>query len=408
MPLRTLFVDFNSYFASVEQHLRPELRGRPIAVAAVDTDTTVAIAASYEAKKFGVTTGTIIGEAKRMCPGLVVVHARHREYIEYHHRLIDVVESVIHVKEVLSIDEMSCELTGSARRRERAIEIAHDVKCVIAEQVGPTLRCSIGIAPNDFLAKTASDMQKPDGLVVIEDADLPTILLPLELRDFCGIGPQMHKRLLAKGIYTTEMLCAASKQTLRDVWGGIEGERFWQKLRGEDVPSIQTHKSVVGHEHVLEPALRTEEGANAVLQRLIQKAAQRLRSYDLLTGQITVKVRYRDQMRWKAEMDLTPTQDSVQLVNALARMLAQREPHDAQPLKVGVSLTKLVPEDAAPVPMFAGTGPARTALNDSLDKLNVKYGKNTVYFGGAHTARNSAPMRIAFNHIPDIETDSDE
>lgn len=101
LMLRSLFVDFNSFFASVEQQERPDLRGRPVAVVPVEADTTCAIAASYEAKRFGVTTGTIIADAKRLCPDIVLIKARHTLYVEYHHRLVDVVESVIHVKEVM-------------------------------------------------------------------------------------------------------------------------------------------------------------------------------------------------------------------------------------------------------------------------------------------------------------------
>ena len=167
--LRSLYVDLNSYFASVEQQLDPSLRGRPVAVVPVMADTTCAIAASYEAKKFGVTTGTIIADAKVKCPDLVLVHAKHTVYVELHHRIIDAVERVIHVKRVASIDEMVCDLTGSARNRDRALAIARDVKDSIHTHVGSEMRCSIGIAPNDYLAKTASDMQKPDGCVVLDE-----------------------------------------------------------------------------------------------------------------------------------------------------------------------------------------------------------------------------------------------
>ncbi|RPI67424.1 MAG: DNA polymerase, partial [Ignavibacteriae bacterium] len=179
--LRSLFIDFNSYFASVEQQTRPELRGKPVAIVPVMADTTSAIAASYEAKAFGVKTGTKIAEAKQMCPGLQLVQARHGIYIEYHHRLVEAVESVIHVERVMSIDEMACSLTGRMCKRENAVELAHEVKRVIARDVGEFMKCSVGIAPNDYLAKTATDMMKPDGLVVIEQEDLPNVLYSLEL-----------------------------------------------------------------------------------------------------------------------------------------------------------------------------------------------------------------------------------
>ena len=176
MALRSLFVDFNSYFASVEQHLRPELRGKPVAVVPVKAETTCCIAASHEARKFGIKTGTRVSDARHMCPGLQIVEARPALYVELHHKLIAAVESCIHVEEVWSIDEMPCELTGRLQKREKACELALKIKKTIAGDVGSELRCSVGIAPNSFLAKTASDMQKPDGLVVIEQQDLPQCL----------------------------------------------------------------------------------------------------------------------------------------------------------------------------------------------------------------------------------------
>lgn len=406
--LRSLFVDFNSFFASVEQQERPELRGRPVAVVPVEADTTCAIAASYEAKAFGVKTGTMVADAKRMCPDLAIVKARHTLYVAYHHRLVDVVEGVIHVKEVMSIDEMACELTGSARRRENATAIAEQVKHAIAEQVGPQMRCSIGIAPNDYLAKTASDMQKPDGLVVIDDDDLPHVLHALQLQDLCGIGKQMYKRCFRHGIYTVEMLLAATKEQLRTVWGGIEGERMYAKLRGADLPSLPTRKSVVGHSHVLEPEHRSEAGAAAVLHRLLQKAAMRLRNYGMLSGRLSVKIRYVDGYRWKQAIDLTATQDTIQFTQVLATVLAGRAAYRSTPFKVDIALEDLMYADAAPVPLFEHTGPARQGLNKALDQLNAKHGKNTVYVGTAHSALHAAPMRIAFDHIPDLELDDDD
>ena len=168
LALRWLYVDFNSYFASVEQQLRPELRGKPIAVVPVETDSTSAIAASYEAKAFGVKTGTKIHEAKRLCPGLVCVLARHECYVEFHHRLIEEIERHIPVTAVCSIDEVACRLMDNEISLERSTAIARAIKNGIANNIGPYLRCSIGIAPNRYLAKVGTELEKPDGLVVLQ------------------------------------------------------------------------------------------------------------------------------------------------------------------------------------------------------------------------------------------------
>src|SRR6201987_2515705 len=161
--LRWLFLDLNSYFASVEQELRPELRGRPIAVVPVMADTTCAIAASYEAKAFGVRTGTQVGEAKRMCPGIELVEARHELYVDYHKRIVEAVETCVPVSTFMSIDEMACSLMGREQPLMAALDLARRIKQTIQRDVGSPLRCSVGLAPTRYLAKIASDMEKPDG-----------------------------------------------------------------------------------------------------------------------------------------------------------------------------------------------------------------------------------------------------
>ena len=275
-PLRAFYVDFNSYFASVEQQLRPELRGRPVVVLPVIADTTCCIAASYEAKRFGVKTGTLVREAKRLCPDLQLVEAQPAMYVNYHRRLVEAVESCTHVEKVLSIDEMYCELLGHEQQRDLAIKLAREIKRVIAEKVDTELRCSIGIASNVFLVKTATELQKPDGLAVIEQKDLPDCLFGLKLRDLCGIGRKMEQRLGKRGITSVEALCKASRSELREAWGGIGGELMHARLRGVWVTDQPAERASVGHSHVLHPALRSHRAAYSVLHRLLQKAAMRL------------------------------------------------------------------------------------------------------------------------------------
>ncbi len=131
-----LFVDLNSYFASVEQQDRPELRGKPVAVVPMHADTTCCIAASYEAKAFGVKTGTIVADAKRMCPGIILLEGRHELYIRYHHRIVEAVESCLPVTAVMSIDEMACRLMGRERPLLAALELGRKVKQTIREKLG--------------------------------------------------------------------------------------------------------------------------------------------------------------------------------------------------------------------------------------------------------------------------------
>jgi len=402
MALRSLFVDFNSFFASVEQQEQPDLRGRPIAVLPVMTDSTCCIAASYEAKRFGIKTGTNAGEARKRCPGLILIEARPSLYVEYHHRLVAAVDACLPVTQVRSIDEMSCALRGPWRERETALRLAREIKARIAAGVGECLRSSIGIAPNAFLAKTASDMQKPDGLVVIDEGDLPEVLFRLQLRDFCGIGASREARLQACGITTVEQLCRASREVLRRAWNGIEGDRMYALLRGEEVERPSSDRCTVGHSHVLEPKCRTLPLAEAVLHRLLQKAAARLRALGYLAGGLGVSVKFLGHQRWSDEMSFLETQDTLDFIRVFD-LLWQRRPSSASaPLAVGVTLFHLTATRNA-TPSLPQLEISRLALDQAVDKLNQCYGKNTVYFGGAQPALDSAPMRIAFTHIPALE-----
>jgi DNA polymerase IV len=409
MSLNALYVDFNSYFASVEQQLVPELRNKPIGVLAVMAETTCCIAASYEAKAFGIKTGTSVRDARKLCPNIIFVEARPPAYVEYHHKLIAMVESCTPVERVLSIDEMVCKLTGSQQNIDNALKLAQKIKRTLAKQAGEFIRCSIGIAPNTFLAKVASNMQKPDGCVVIQSEELPSRLFNLKLRDLNGIGAQMEKRLNFYKINTIEQLYAQNKDQLRSAWGSIEGERFYEKLRGIEPIYSKNSRSSLGHSHVLSPEQRNQTGAKAVLHRLLQKASMRMRNYDLLTSHVAIKVKFRDHPSFNADSHCHATDDTLQLIETFEVLWKHYPAHDLVPYAVGVSFLGLMDAHEAAGDLFATKPSANEAkLNKALDILNQKYGKNTIYFAGAHDALKSAPMRIAFNHIPNLDVERND
>ena len=404
MSLNALYVDFNSYFASVEQQLRPELRGKPIGVLAVMAETTCCIAASYEAKAFGVKTGTAVRDARELCPNIIFVEARPPIYVQYHHKLIAIVESCTHVENVLSIDEMVCKLTGSQQIKENALQLASKIKLALAKEAGEFIRCSIGIAPNTFLSKLASNMQKPDGCVVIELQELPNKLFDLRPRDLTGFGSNMEARLNHYGLSTMQALYAANKQQLRTAWGSVEGERMYDKLRGVEPHYVKNMRSSLGHSHVLAPELRNIGSAKAVSHSLLQKASMRLRSYELLTSKLSLQVKFRNNSSFIAESACNATDSIITLTESL-EMLWQRYPtHDEEPCAVGVRFLGLLNKNEVAGDLFADKPiESQAKLNKALDILNKKYGKNTIYLGGAHAALQNTPMRIAFTHIPSIE-----
>ena len=263
-PVQWLFLDLNAFFASCEQQENPALRGKPVIVVQTPTDSAVAIAASYAAKAFGIKTGTLVREARRLCPAVIPVQANHRLYTEYHERILKAVDTCLPVEKVCSIDEMACRLMGTERQVPVARELALKVKRALRDQVGECLTCSIGIAPNVFLGKVGSDLQKPDGLVVITARRAARhSARASNCRRSTASARAWSSGFTAPASSPSPQLWNATPFQLRRVWGGINGVLFHQMLHGVDIqpPSSRFSKSI-GHQHVLEPELRTRQGAH--------------------------------------------------------------------------------------------------------------------------------------------------
>jgi DNA polymerase-4 len=406
--LRALAIDFNSYFASVEQQERPELRGKPLIVVPVLAATTGAIAVSLEAKKLGLDRNARVAEARKQIPGLIVVEARPEVYIDYHRRLKAVVDTLAPVKRVQSIDELECELSGSLADPRRVRYLAESIRQKIYREVGRCLRCSIGIGPNWFIAKLASDLEKPDGLVVFDDADIPHELIRrnVQLGDFTGVGSNMLRRLQAAGIQDVTQLYSASSAKLRSVWGSVEGARFHDWLHGGVQDREPTRHDTIGHSHVLPPEKRNAVAALAVLHRLLQKAAMRLRHEGFYAGGLQLSVGYRDDTDWSADLQFNESQDTLLFTQALNELWSRRpRTHLTKaPKQVGIVLLRLLTANLHTADLFENSKEeTRTKLFQAVDTLNKALGKNSVYFGGAHGATNYAPMRIAFTRIPEPE-----
>src|SRR3984885_8433244 len=292
-----LHIDLNSFFASVEQQLHEEYRGKPLAVVPTMADTTCCIAASYEAKAFGVKTGTQVGEAKKLCPGIILIEGSHTEYAKYSERITKAVELACPVSPNPSIDEMVCQLIGREQEPPRARKIALEIKQSIYKNVGVALRCSIGMAPNRYLAKIASDMQKPDGLIGLLPSQLPRALAHLDLRDLPGVGSRTEARLKAKGIHTMPELLALDRNGMHKLMDSVWGDRLYHWLRGAEsgddgAPVPADMQKSLGHSHVLGPEHRSQEGAWAVAHKLLHKASMRLRMEHFYTGSLVVTIRF--------------------------------------------------------------------------------------------------------------------
>ena len=414
-PLRWLFLDLNAYFASVEQQERPELRGKPIIVAPGGHDTTVAIAASYEAKARGVNTLMPVWEARARCPDIVVVNPRHELYVDYHERIIAEIERHIPVTKVCSIDEVACRLLDNENDAASVRALALRIKAGIRDNVGDWLRCSIGIAPNRLLAKLGTDMQKPDGLVMLRAEDLPQRLFPLPLTAIAGIGAKIAARLAKDGVNDIEQLCARRPKDAGHAWGGRDGDRLWYALHGVELPEKRSEMRSVGHSHVLSPRHRASEPARLTARRLAMKATARIRRKGVTARLLVVHARFEEGGgKWRGSIKLPATDDSFQVIAQLDALWPRLLADAPKPLKlrmVGVALTNLAPSAGGQGSLFAALSPdhelargVRTAsLSLALDRINTRFGKNAVSLGPLTGGRiDRVGTSIAFGRIPDI------
>jgi len=411
-PLRYLFIDFNSYFASVEQQENPALQGRPVAVAPVMSETTCAIAASYEAKRCGIRTGTSLREAKQLCPELQIVPARHELYVDYHHRLITELDRHIPVHKVWSIDEMACKLDVSEQEPGAATGLARQIKQGIAANVGPFVQSSIGLAPSSLLAKIATDLEKPDGLVVLEAANLPGPLLDMRLTDLPGIGERMARRLERAGVTSVRALWALSPKQARAIWGSVGGERFWYALHGFDVPDLATRPSVIGHSRVLDPDSRRAAQARLVARTLTLKAAFRLRHAGLTAGGLML-AGDKWEKSWASHVRFPSAQDSFVFLKWLDAMWPDLVTKAGGPRRASFRHVQIGLFDLAPLAdrqhdLFLRADRATSdshrceALWRTIDGVNTKFGHEALTLA-SQLGQNLqyAGTKIAFSRVPD-------
>jgi len=395
MAVRWLFLDMNAFFASVEQQIHPELRGRPVAVVPLLSDSTSCIAASYEAKAYGIKTGTNVGEARRLCPNIRLVEAKHGPYREFHDKIVHVVQENLPIDKILSVDEMTCRLWANERELSDAMRLAEHIKGQIKTRVGECMHCSVGLGPNPFLAKVAAEMQKPNGLSVLDNEDLPHKLYGLKLTDFPGIARPMEARFHQAGVHTTEQMYGLPLEQMRRVWGGVNGERWWHLLRGHRVADPPAQRRSVGHSHILPPNLRTPWGASAVAGRLLEKAAERMRGLGCGARAISVYQKGPQGQIWRRQTRLSLCGDTGRLMEALCALWEHPFP---EPRQVSVVLWNLALESGRTLSLFAADE-RRRAATSAVDSINHRFGRGTITLASVLPVLHTAEEKIVFGKV---------
>lgn len=390
---QVLFLDMNSFFASVEQQVRPELRGKPIGVAPYTGDSGCIIAASYEAKRRGVKICRI-GEAKKIIPEITILEARPSLYMLYHKEIRKVLEKFTPYYTAASIDEFAIHLTPLDQNRDSALKMARQLKATIRAEVGDYLACSVGLGASKFLAKMAAERQKPDGLVTLELADLKDFYSNLKLTDLTGINQRMEARLNFIGIHSPLEFYNCSLSFLAESLKHL-GKNWYYRLRGYEVDGFASSTKTIGHSHVLEPDLRDKASAISVLHKLVFKAGYRLRAENYLAGGVYLSIRFLNGDGFSTSIKSGEQFCDNQTFWQKVELILKKCPWPGKPIHLSVGVFNLKKNKGEQISIFAEIE-KRKNLARALDNVNDEYGANTVVPASLMRAADSAPDRIPF------------
>ncbi|KQI69193.1 type VI secretion protein ImpB [Loktanella sp. 3ANDIMAR09] len=420
--IERLYLDFDSFFASAEQHFNPDLRDRPLGVVPLDSPHTGCIAVSRQAKALGVKSGATIAKAREIIPDMIFVVARHDVYVRLHKRILDVIETVVPVAHVRSIDEVVCNLLPS--EGNRAEDLARQLKTALASAFSEVLTCSIGMAPTELLAKIAAEMHKPDGFKLIHACDLPQALSCVDLGDLPGISKGMRARLDAAHVRDFDGLWALAPKQARAIWGNVEGERFWNGLHGYHLERPPTQKSMFGHSRILPRDWRNPEKVKICARMLTESAGRRVRRADVRATRLTLSFKGGARtasnkrsagQRWDWETSFLPARDDHTFLVALAGGLSEAERRmPFQPRSVSVMIHGLIGKNEVMSDLFAESpsdsgGTCHTAdrkrweqVSDMMDGLRAKLGPQALSIGPqTEIPGGYVGAKIAFGRIPD-------
>ena len=369
-----LHVDMDAFYASVEQRDRPELRGKPVIVGGAGGRGVVA-AASYEVRKFGVHSAMPTREALRRCPDAICVAPRLSHYSAVSREIFSVFHEFTPLVQGLSLDEAFLDVTASITALGAAEHIAREIKRRIRERT--ELTASVGVAPNKLVAKIASDLRKPDGLVIVRPGDVTALLDPLPIRKLFGLGEKTAPKVEALGIHTLGELRLASSSRLRPIFGRYT-ERVQQRAAGiDDRPVIpDLDEKQISAEETFETDIADRSKLQAEIARLADKTCARLRAKELVAGCVTVKIRRKDFTTYTRQRHVEPPTQETKLVARVAAELLdawlKTQPRAALRL-LGVGVSELG-ADLQPDLFAAPQSEKNKQLDATVDQIRQKFG----------------------------------
>jgi DNA polymerase-4 len=404
-----MYLDMNSFFATCEQQANPELRGKPIGVTTHNSPFSTVIAPSIEAKKFGVKTGMRLNECRELCPGIIPVQTHPPYYRRIHVDIMEILHRYCDDVLAKSIDEAVANFTSYRLVYKNFISVARQIKQDIAEKYD-YLRCSIGIAPNTFLAKLGTELQKPDGLIQITPDNIDRYLAHLKLTDLPGIASRNERRLLMIGIKSPLEMRHASEALLRKAFGGVVGNYWHRRLNFAEVDQYSNglNRTMSATRTVSREQRESKQALDSLLISLCTRLEQRMVKMDLFCKEASFFIRYRNNTGWDTKIKFAqPVQDAMELRSYILERIQEFEQGNSKPmfnnntLSMGVGVQGFMLGSVMQYSLFDNR-----ILKDKVRKVmyNIKdkYGKNTVRKGCELFDPHAMRDAIGFGSVKDM------
>lgn len=378
-----LHADLDAFFASVEQLDHPEYRDKPLLVGGTG-NRGVVTAASYEARVFGCKSAMPMAVARRLCPHAIVVRGRFQRYRELSAQVFEIFERTTPIIEPLSIDEAFLDVTGSIELLGDGAQIARQIREHVNTETG--LVVSVGVASSKFVAKLASDLDKPNGLRVVLPGQEAETLAPLPVGRMSGVGPSAQRRLESIGIRTIGQLAALPEQTVIDRLGS-SGSTFWRRAQGTDERPVVTdrERKSIGHEQTFGVDLTDRDEIMGVLLEQCVQVARRARKAERRARGLTLKLRAPDFSTITRSTTLASATDASDVIyNAARELFLQWAQSSFHPIRlIGVSLSPLVREgeSADQLDLFGRPGNEQHRLADAdraADVIAQRFGAESI------------------------------